>query len=118
MRLTSFSPTSGYPSLDLYRYVYLIRTVYDGIHSFDHRLLQPALGLFALVLVALEDYLVVTDKHRHGSWTLVPALPQEGQRQLQAVSSSTLDRRVESVGQLLDVRAASASERPDLCSAA
>jgi hypothetical protein len=37
--LPSFSPTPGYPSLDLYRYVYLICAVQDYLHPFDHRLL-------------------------------------------------------------------------------
>src|SRR5215217_3141445 len=43
MRLTSFSPTSVYPSLNLHRYVYLVRAVQNGVHAFDHRLLQPGL---------------------------------------------------------------------------
>jgi hypothetical protein len=40
-RLTSFSPTSGYSTLDLYWYVSLIHAVHNGVHTFDHRLLQP-----------------------------------------------------------------------------
>jgi hypothetical protein len=94
----TFSPTSGYPSPDLYRCVYFVRAVNNGVHTFDHRLLQPALGLFASILVALDYYLVVTNEYRHGSWTLVPTLPQESQRQLQALGSCSLNRGVEAVG--------------------
>jgi hypothetical protein len=54
------SPTLGYPSLDPYRHVCLGCAVQNGIHAFDHRLLQPALGLFTSVLVTLDDYLIVT----------------------------------------------------------
>jgi hypothetical protein len=39
MRLTSFSPTSDYPSFYLYWYVYLVYAVQNGVHPFDHRLL-------------------------------------------------------------------------------
>ncbi len=118
MRLTSFSPTSGYPSLDLYRYVYLVRAVQNCLHPFDHRLLQPSLCVRCLLCVALNDYLVVCHKDRCGTGTLVPTLPQKRQRQLQSVSCGPLDRSVEAVGQPLDVCAASASERPGLWSAA
>jgi hypothetical protein len=34
IRLTFFYPTSGYPSLDLYRYVYLVRAVQNCLHPF------------------------------------------------------------------------------------
>jgi hypothetical protein len=78
MRLTSLSPASGYSSLDLYRCVYLVRVVQDRYYPFNHRLLQPSLGFYRLLYVALDDYLVVTDEDRHGSRTLVPTLPQEG----------------------------------------
>jgi hypothetical protein len=114
MGLTSFSPTSSYPGFDPYRYVYLVRAVQDCLHPFDHRLLQPALGLFALILAAMDDHLVVANKDRHSPRTLVSTLPQQGQRQLQAIGCGSLDRRVEAVGQLLDVRAASAGERNKL----
>jgi hypothetical protein len=96
--LTSVSPTSGYPTLDFYRYMYLVRAVHDGIHPFDHRLLQPALGLFASILVALDNYFVVADENRHGLRTLVSSLPQQGQYEFQAVGCDSLDRRVEAVG--------------------
>jgi hypothetical protein len=39
--------------------VYLIGAVQNGVHPFDHRILQPALGLFASILVALDNHLVV-----------------------------------------------------------
>src|SRR5215217_2672198 len=77
--LTSFSPTRRYPSLDLYRYVYLIRAVQDCFHPFDHRLLQPGLYVCRLLDVALDDHLVVAGYDRYGPWTLAPTLPQEGQ---------------------------------------
>src|SRR5918993_2193693 len=32
--LTLVSPTSGYPSLDLYRFVYLVRAVQNCLHPF------------------------------------------------------------------------------------
>src|ERR671916_3167117 len=54
--LTSFSPTSGYPSLDLDRHVYLVRAVHDGVHAFDHHLLQPGLRLHRLLCLALDDH--------------------------------------------------------------
>lgn len=31
----------------------------------DHRLLQPTLGLFASILVALDDHVVMADENRH-----------------------------------------------------
>jgi hypothetical protein len=64
--LPSFSPTSGYPSLDLYRYAYLIRAVQNCLHPFDHRLLQPGLCGRRLLCVALDDRLVVADEYRLG----------------------------------------------------
>jgi hypothetical protein len=36
MTLTSFSPTSGYPGLDLYLYVYLVRAVQNGVPCLEH----------------------------------------------------------------------------------
>jgi hypothetical protein len=51
--LTSFSPTSGYPGLDLYRYLYLVCAVQDYVHSFDHRLLQPGLCVGSSYLTAV-----------------------------------------------------------------
>jgi hypothetical protein len=67
----------------------------------DHRLLQPALDLFASTLVALDDNLVVAYEYRHGSGTLGSALPQESQGKVQAINSRPLDWSVEAVGQLL-----------------
>jgi hypothetical protein len=43
--------------------VYLIPVVYDGVHPFDHRLLQAGLCLRRLLCVALDDYLVVADEY-------------------------------------------------------
>jgi hypothetical protein len=91
--LTSVSPTSGYPTIDLYRYVHFIHAVHDGIHPFDHRLLQPGLCVHRAFCIALDDYLVVADENRYGRWTLVPTLPQKRQCQLQAVGCGSLDRR-------------------------
>jgi hypothetical protein len=109
MRLTSFSPTSVYPSLDLYRHLCLARAVYNGVHPVNHRLLQPALGLFSSILVALDDHLVVAHQDWHGSQKLASTLPQESQRKLQTIGSGTLNRSVEAVRQPLDVHAASAN---------
>src|SRR5215217_7230664 len=110
--LTSFSPTRRYPSLDLYRYVYLIRAVQNGIHPFDHRLLQPVLHVHRLLCITLDDHLVVADEYRHGPETLVPTLPQKRQCQLQAVGSRALDRSVEAVREPLDAHTTPACERP------
>ena len=63
----SFSPTCGYPSLYLYRCVYLVRVVQDYIHPFDHRLLQPGLYVRRLLYIALDHHPVVADENRHGS---------------------------------------------------
>jgi len=67
MRLISFSPTPGYPSLNLHRYVYLVRAVQNCLHPFYHRSLEPVLSLFNLVCVYFDDHLVVADENRHGS---------------------------------------------------
>ena len=75
MKLTSFSPTRGYPGLNLHRYVYLIRAVQNCVHPFDHRLLQPGLCIHRLLYVALDYYLVVANEYRDGSWALASALP-------------------------------------------
>src|SRR5215204_3326309 len=61
--LTSFSPTRRYPSLDLYRYVYLIRAVQNGIHPFDHRLLQPVLHVHRLLCITLGPQCLVAEPH-------------------------------------------------------
>ena len=68
-----------------------------------------------LLCVALDDHLVVADENRHGPWTLVPTLPQQGQRQLQAVGAGPLNWCVETVGQPLDIRAAPAGKRSGIC---
>ena len=94
MGLTSISPTSGYPGLDLYGYVYLVRTVQNCLYPFGHRLLQPGLYVRRLLCITLDDHLVVADEDRPGLRTLVTALPQEGQGQLQAIGCGTLNRRV------------------------
>jgi hypothetical protein len=62
-KLASFSPASGYPSLDLYRYVYLIRAVQDCLHPFDHRAFEPGLYAHRLLYIALADYLMVADEN-------------------------------------------------------
>jgi hypothetical protein len=82
IRFTYFSPTSGYPSLNLNRYVSLVRAVHYSVHHFDHRSFQPSLCGCGLFCVALDEYLIVIVKNRNGPWTLVSTLPQEGQRQL------------------------------------
>src|SRR5215216_655800 len=110
MGLSSFSPTPSYPHLYLSRYIYLTRLVHDDVHPFDHRLLQPLLRLLGLVGVTLDDHLVVADEDRNSPRALASALPQEGYAQLQAVGSGSLDRCVETVGQLLDFRAAPAGK--------
>jgi Domain of unknown function (DUF2382) len=79
-RLASFTPTSDYPSFDLYRYVYLVRAIHDGVHPLNHRLLQPGLYIRRLFCVTLDDHLVVADEHRHCARTLASSLPQQGQR--------------------------------------
>src|SRR5215213_8672315 len=101
VRLTS-SPTPGYPDLDLYRYVSLIRAVQNGVHAVDHRFLQPGHYVCRLLCFALDNHLIVANEHWHSLWALAPVFPQqEGQRQLQAVGSGPLDRCVKAVGQLL-----------------
>ncbi len=77
-KLVSFFLTSGLPSLDFYRYVYLTRAVQNYVHSFDHRSFQPNLYIRRLLCFALDDHLVVAGEDRHSSRTLVPTLPQEG----------------------------------------
>jgi hypothetical protein len=42
-RLASFTPTTGYPSVDHYQNGCIARAVQNGLHPFDHRLLQPGL---------------------------------------------------------------------------
>src|ERR671921_2245955 len=59
--LTSFSPTSGYPSLDLYWHESLIPAVQNDVHPFDHRLLQPGL-CGCLACIGLDNHLVVADE--------------------------------------------------------
>jgi hypothetical protein len=68
MKLTSFSPKSGYPNFDLYRYAYLTRAVHNGVHTLNHRLLQPNLCVRRLLCVALDDHFIVADENRDGSW--------------------------------------------------
>ena len=97
MRLTSFSPTSVYPSLDLDRHGYLARVAYNGVHPFGHRSSQPGLCVRRLLYVTFDDHLIVADENRYGPWTLARTLLQESQRQLQAVGCGSLDRRVEAV---------------------
>jgi hypothetical protein len=63
----SFSLTCGYPSLYLYRCVYLVRVVQDYIHPFDHRLLQPGLYVRRLLYIAFDHHLVVADENWHVS---------------------------------------------------
>jgi hypothetical protein len=75
MRLTSFSPTPGYPGFDLYRNGCRACAIHNGVHPFDHGLLQPSLGYSRLFCVALDDHLIVTDKDGHGPRTLASALP-------------------------------------------
>jgi hypothetical protein len=67
MRLTSFSPTSDYPSLDLYRHVYPVFAIQNSVHAFDHRPFQPSLCVRCPFCFALDDHLIVTDKYRDGS---------------------------------------------------
>jgi hypothetical protein len=78
MWLAFISPTSGYPGLNLYRYVYFVRAVHNGVHPFDHRPFQPSLRVYCSFCVALDDHLIVTDKYRHGPWAFVSTCPQEG----------------------------------------
>jgi hypothetical protein len=73
--LPSFSPTSGYPGLDLYRYAYLIRAVQNCLHPFDHRILRPGLCGRCLLCVALDDRLVVADEYRLGPVSTRPYAP-------------------------------------------
>jgi hypothetical protein len=75
MRLNSISPPSGYPSLNLYWYVYLTCAVRDGIHLFDHRLLQPSLYAGRLLCAALDDHLVAADEDQHSPPTFASSLP-------------------------------------------
>jgi hypothetical protein len=75
-RLAYFTPTSDYPSFDLYRYVYLVRAIHDGVHPLNHRLLQPGLYVRHLFCAALDDYLVMADEYRHSSGTLASVLLQ------------------------------------------
>src|SRR5215208_2885300 len=114
MALSSFYPTPNYPHLYLSRYIYLTRLVHDDVHPFDHRLLQPLLRLLGLVGVTLDDHLIVADKHRDGPGALAPSLPKGGERQLQTIICSSLDRSVEAVCQPVDVHTTSAREGPGL----
>src|SRR5918999_1668605 len=118
MRLTYFSPTSGYTSLDLYRNGCPACDIHNGVHPFDHGLLHLGLCPRPLPCVALDDYLVMADEYRHGSRTFASSLPQKRQCQLQAVGCGSLDRGVEAVGQPLDAHPAPAGERPGLGMAA
>jgi hypothetical protein len=78
MRLTSFSPTSSDPGVDLYRHAGLLRAVQNCLHPFDHRPFYPGLYVCRLLYVALDEHLVVADENWHGPRTLAPTLPQEG----------------------------------------
>jgi hypothetical protein len=78
MMLTSLSPSSSYPDLDLDRHVCHSSAVQNGIHSFDHPSFQPRLCIRCPFCFALDDYLVVADEHRHCFRTLTSALPQHG----------------------------------------
>jgi hypothetical protein len=77
LRLPSFSPDSGYPNLDLYRYVYLIRAFQDCFHPFDHGLLQPGLCVRRLLCITLDNHFVVANEYRDCPWAFAPTLPQE-----------------------------------------
>jgi hypothetical protein len=84
--------------------VSLIRAVHNGVDFVDHRFFQPGLYVCRLLCFAFNDYLIVTHENRHCFRTLAPAFPQQGQRQLQAISPGSLDRSIEAVGQLLNIR--------------
>jgi hypothetical protein len=75
--LPPFSPTSSYSGFDLYLYLYLVPAVRDGVHPFDHRLLQPDLYVLCLLCITLDYHLILAHENRYGPWTLVPALPQQ-----------------------------------------
>jgi len=77
MRLASFSPTSGYPPLDLDRQVYFPRVVHDGVHAFAHHDLQPSLRVLRLFCAALDDHLVVAEEYRRSPGTLAFVLLRE-----------------------------------------
>ena len=64
--LPSFSPTSSYSGFDLYRY--LVRAVCDGVHPFDHRLLQPDRYIFCLLCITLDDHFVVAHENRYSPY--------------------------------------------------
>jgi hypothetical protein len=72
--LTSVSPTSGYPTLDLYRNGCLARVVHSGIHPFDHCSFQPSLCVRRLLCFTLDDNLVVANEYRHGPEDIRKAL--------------------------------------------
>ena len=72
--LPSFSPTSSYSGFDLYRY--LVPAVRDGVHPFDHRLLQPDLYVLCLLCITLDYHLIVSHEHWYGPWALASALPR------------------------------------------
>lgn len=106
-RLTSLSPTSGYPTFDLYLYVSLDCAVQNCLQPSNHRLLQPSLCVCCLLCVALDANLVVVDEYQHSPLVLIPTLSQQSERKLQTVGSGALDWSIEAVGQPLDVHAAS-----------
>jgi hypothetical protein len=64
----------------------------DGFEHLGERFTGLLGAGHRLLCIALDDHLIVTDKYRQGSWARVPTLPQESQRQLNAVRCGSLDR--------------------------
>src|SRR5215216_4164094 len=64
------------------------------LHPLDHRRLQTGLCLFSLIVVDLNNYLVMHRQDRNRAGTLAPALPKEGEGELQSVGTAALDREV------------------------
>jgi hypothetical protein len=71
----------------------------NRLHPFDHRPFQPSPCVLRQFRNALNDYLIVCHNDRNSAGPVVPTLPQERKRQVQAVCCGSLDQGVESVGE-------------------
>lgn len=84
--------------------------VHDLVHPVLHRLDQPCHCFFGDFFRALDHQLVVDRQDQASPRAFVPAVPQEGHCELQAVRSGALYGAVEAFGIAGDAQAATADE--------
>ncbi|MDW8244906.1 MAG: hypothetical protein RMJ88_17025, partial [Thermogemmata sp.] len=75
------------------------------LHSVKHGLPQPGRCRFSLLLRAFNHDFVVHGQHGKRPGAVVPPLPQQAQCGLQPVGPRALHRRIEPLGEPLDVPA-------------